>query len=517
MLTPLAGQPRYAADLPADPSRAPGTRQVHGAAHSFVSPTPVAAPRVLAWSDAMGEVLGITRDEALPLLAGNAVPDGWQPYAMCYGGHQFGNWAGQLGDGRAINLGEFAGRDGGRWEVQLKGAGPTPYSRTADGRAVLRSSLREYLCSEAMHHLGVPTTRALSLVATGEDVTRDMFYDGNPQDEPGAIVCRVAPSFLRMGHYELPAVRGDTALLRQLVDYTLRAHWPGIDPDAPDAVAVWFGDVVRRTAELMVHWMRVGFVHGVMNTDNLSVHGLTIDYGPYGWLEPYDAAWTPNTTDLPGRRYAFGNQPAIAQWNLSRLGSALATLEQDPAPFQAALDTYAGHYQQAFRTAFGDKLGLASAAEVDVLLQDLFDLMQRAEVDYTLFFRHLADVPADAEAGADALIAPLRPAWYAPELLRGGLRDQWVAWLRRRAAAAEPDADRRRRRMLAANPLYVPRNYLAQVAIDAAERGDTGPLERLQRVLEKPYTAQDGCTDLADKRPEWARHKPGCSTLSCSS
>ena len=496
-------------------------RQVQGATHSFVRPTPVAAPRLLAWSDAMGEVLGIGRDEALPLLAGNTVPEGWQPYAMCYGGHQFGNWAGQLGDGRAINLGEFAGRDGGRWEVQLKGAGPTPYSRSADGRAVLRSSLREFLCSEAMHHLGVPTTRALSLVTTGEAVTRDMFYDGHPQDEPGAIVCRVAPSFLRMGHYELPAVRGDKALLRQLLDYTLQAHWAhgdsGIDPAAPDAAALWFADVVRRTAALMVHWMRVGFVHGVMNTDNLSVHGLTIDYGPYGWLEPYDAAWTPNTTDLPGRRYCFGNQPAVAQWNLSRLGSALATLDGDAAPFQQALDAYAGQYQDHFRAAFADKLGLREVDAVDGLLQALFDLMQRAEVDYTLFFRQFADVPVEAAADDDALIGPLRSAWYAPELLRGDLLAAWAAWLRRWAAVAMPDASARRARMQAANPLYVPRNYLAQLAIDAAEQGDAGPLARLQRVLETPYTAQDGCEDLAAKRPEWARQKPGCSTLSCSS
>ncbi|MBR9814453.1 YdiU family protein [bacterium] len=517
----LIGEGSFAESLPADPARAAGVRQVQGATHSWVAPTPVSSPRVLAWSDAMGEVLGINSDQALPLLAGNAVPDGFKPYATCYGGHQFGNWAGQLGDGRAINLAEVRGTDGQRYEVQLKGAGPTPYSRTADGRAVLRSSLREFLCSEAMHALGVPTTRALSLVATGDTVVRDMFYDGNPAPEPGAIVCRVAPSFIRFGNFELPAVRGDHALLRQLFDYTVNTHWPDIDPQAPDAVERWFTDICRRTATLLAHWMRVGFVHGVMNTDNMSVHGLTIDYGPYGWLEPFDPSWTPNTTDLPGRRYCYGNQPAIAQWNLSRLGSALTPLVDDVQVLQDALAVFANQYTGDTQRQFGQKLGLPEDAPpdaVDALLKPLFDLLPRTEVDMTLFFRGLADVPTAQDAAEDALLAPVLPAYYDAGMLRDDLRADTTAWLRQWARAVhEQDAETRKHAMNAANPLYVPRNWLAQQAIDAAEQGNLDPLHRLQRVLAQPYTPQDGADDLAARRPEWARNKPGCSALSCSS
>ncbi|MBG3852707.1 YdiU family protein, partial [Xanthomonas hortorum pv. carotae] len=231
---------------------------------------------------------------------------GMQPWAVNYGGHQFGHWAGQLGDGRAISLGEAIGVDGGRYELQLKGAGPTPYSRGADGRAVLRSSIREFLCSEAMHHLGVPTTRALSLVTTGDAVVRDMFYDGRPQREPGAIVCRVAPSFIRFGNFELPSARGDSALLRQWADFTIARDFPELKGAGENLYAAWFAQVCERTAVMVAHWMRVGFVHGVMNTDNMSILGLTIDYGPYGWVDDYDPDWTPNTTDAQGRRYRFG-------------------------------------------------------------------------------------------------------------------------------------------------------------------------------------------------------------------
>ena len=273
-----------------------------------------------------------------------------QPYAANYGGHQFGHWAGQLGDGRAITLGETINAAGERWELQLKGAGPTPYSRSADGRAVLRSSIREFLCSEAMHHLGVPTTRALSLVATGEAVVRDMFYDGHPKPEPGAIVCRVAPSFIRFGNFELPASRGDNALLRQLADFCIRRDFPELRGRRRAALR----RVVRRRSAsaprvMVAHWMRVGFVHGVMNTDNMSILGLTIDYGPYGWVDNYDLDWTPNTTDAHGRRYRFGWQPKIAHWNLARLAQALSPLFTSVEPLQAGLQRYVDTYVAADR------------------------------------------------------------------------------------------------------------------------------------------------------------------------
>ncbi|MCF5929030.1 YdiU family protein, partial [Xanthomonas perforans] len=306
-MTHLHFDNRLRQQLPGDPEEGARRREV-GAAWSSVLPTPVAAPYLIAHSAEMAQVLGLEAAEIASaqfaqVFGGNALYPGMQPWAVNYGGHQFGHWAGQLGDGRAISLGEAIGTDGGRYELQLKGAGPTPYSRGADGRAVLRSSIREFLCSEAMHHLGVPTTRALSLVGTGEAVVRDMFYDGHPQREPGAIVCRVAPSFIRFGNFELPSARGDIALLKQWVDFTIARDFPALAGASEALYADWFAQVCERTAVMVAHWMRVGFVHGVMNTDNMSILGLTIDYGPYGWVDDYDPDWTPNTTDAQGRRY----------------------------------------------------------------------------------------------------------------------------------------------------------------------------------------------------------------------
>ena len=389
--------------LPADPEQGPRVRQVHGALYSRVHPTPVAAPRLLAYSREVAALLGIdaaaiASPEFAQVFGGNALLDGMQPYAANYGGHQFGHWAGQLGDGRAITLGETINAAGERWELQLKGAGPTPYSRTADGRAVLRSSVREFLCSEAMHHLGVPTTRALSLVATGEQVVRDMFYDGNPRPEPGAIVCRVAPSFIRFGNFELPAARGDVALLKQLIDFTIRRDFPELiagdgDGDTQRLYAQWFAQVCERTARMVAHWMRVGFVHGVMNTDNMSILGLTIDYGPYGWIDNFDLDWTPNTTDAQGRRYRFGQQAQIAYWNLGRLAHALAPAFASDEPLHAGLQRYVDAFTEADRSNVAAKLGLAECLDEDVeLMQALYGLLQAAEVDMTLFFRALADV-----------------------------------------------------------------------------------------------------------------------------
>ena len=309
---------RFVRELAGDPDRTNRRRQVPGACYSFVKPTAVAAPRLVAYSREVGQRLGLSdatcrSDLFTQVFTGNRLLPEMQPFAMRYGGHQFGNWAGQLGDGRAINLGEVINRHGERWVLQLKGAGPTPYSRTADGLAVLRSSIREFLCSEAMHHLGVPTTRALSLTLTGEEVERDMFYDGHPKLEPGAVVCRVSPSFIRFGNFQIHAANKETELLKRLVAYTIHTDFKGPAEASAEAISGWFDEVCRRTAAMMVHWMRVGFVHGVMNTDNMSILGLTIDYGPYGWLEDYDPNWTPNTTDATGRRYRFGQQPAIAQ------------------------------------------------------------------------------------------------------------------------------------------------------------------------------------------------------------
>jgi uncharacterized protein YdiU (UPF0061 family) len=520
MIQPLRFDNRFRAELPGDPSSDPRSRQVSGACWSPVLPTPVAAPRLLAHSPEVAALLGFSpADVATPAFAqvfgGNALLPGMEPYAACYGGHQFGNWAGQLGDGRAISLGESVSADGQRWELQLKGAGPTPYSRRADGRAVLRSSLREFLCSEAMHHLGVPTTRALSLVATGEPVVRDMFYDGNPEPEPGAVVCRVAPSFIRFGNFEIFAARGETELLARLVDFTIARDFPQIEGDQETRRAAWFAEVCARTALLVAHWMRVGFVHGVMNTDNMSILGLTIDYGPYGWVDNFDPDWTPNTTDAGGRRYRFGHQPQVAHWNLACLANALVELFPTTQPLEQALDGFAAAFTTHSRAMTAGKLGIARFAEGDAeLVRELYGLMQRAEVDMTLFFRGLSAIDPVAPA-----LAPLREAFYR-DPLPGEHEAAFGQWLERYAARLRDDdlsPEARARLMHAHNPRYVPRNYLAQQAIDAAEQGDMAPLERLLDVLRRPYDEQPAHAAFAARRPDWARHKAGCSMLSCSS
>lgn len=532
--------------LPADPEARNFIRQVPGASFSRVAPTPVSAPRLLAWSDDCAALLGLSRPASdadaghgtdvagdaraaagtasptardasatVQLLAGNLTVPSMRPYAARYGGHQFGTWAGQLGDGRAITLGEITPRSGERWELQLKGAGPTPYSRTADGRAVLRSSVREFLCSEAMHFLGVPTTRALSLVSTGDVVVRDMFYDGNPQAEPGAVVCRVAPSFVRFGNFEIHASRGETDNLQRLADYIITQHFPELGAPSPQVYERWYEEICRRTGVMIADWMRVGFVHGVMNTDNMSILGLTIDYGPYGWLEGYDPMWTPNTTDLPGRRYAYGRQPDVAAWNLARLANALNPLIEDVQALEHGLEVYAQTFTANWRAALAEKLGLTTLDREgdETLVQDLFGVLQQTETDMTLFFRGLAV----ASAGN---LDPLLPAFYEEGGPSAAHRAQLTEWLGRYETRLNVEAmpvEERVARMNRINPKYVLRNYLAQQAIDAATQGDVAGIERLLRVLERPYDEQPEHNDLAQRRPEWARNRAGCSALSCSS
>jgi uncharacterized protein YdiU (UPF0061 family) len=510
-LAEAAFENTFVRELPGDAVPTNSRRQVRNASYTRVQPTPVAVPRLLAWSDALGEQLGLARPSGLAtdVLAGNRVLPGMEPYSARYGGHQFGYWAGQLGDGRAITLGELLARDGSRQELQLKGAGLTPYSRTADGRAVLRSSLREFLCSEAMHWLGVPTTRALSLVGTGEQVIRDMFYDGNPEPEPGAVVCRVAPSFVRFGNFEIHAASEEPEVLKRLADYVLRQHFPELG-----SYKDWYHEVCRRTAVLMSDWMRLGFVHGVMNTDNMSILGLTIDYGPYGWLEGYDPEWTPNTTDAEGRRYSYGKQPQIALWNLARLAEALLPI-MPREELEEGLKLYGNTYRESFSKALAQKLGLASIDQAgdEELVTEMFGVLGAVETDFTLFFRGLSSVEDSADD--QRLAAPLRRAFYAePDAAHVG---RVAAWLRKYLARVGAPATVRAQRMNSANPKYVPRNYLAQQAIDALTEGDASVLERLMKVLERPYDEQPENHDLAERRPEWARHKAGCSALSCSS
>ncbi|MBH1592917.1 YdiU family protein [Stenotrophomonas maltophilia] len=506
--------------LPGDPEAGPRRREVREAAWSSVMPTPVAAPTLLAWSPEVAALLGIDVAEVssgtfAQVFAGNALYPGMQPWAANYGGHQFGHWAGQLGDGRAISLGELVAPDGRHWELQLKGAGPTPYSRGAAGRAVLRASSREFLCSEAMHHLGVPTTRALSLVGTGEHVVRDMFYDGRPRAEPGAIVCRVSPSFLRFGSFELPASRGETSLLQQLVDACIARDFPELAGQGEALYGDWFAQIAVRTAEMIAHWMRVGFVHGVMNTDNLSVLGLTLDYGPYGWVEDFDPDWTPNTTDAQGRRYRFGTQPQVAYWNLGRLAQALSPLFADVAPLQAGLAAYQATFAACTRRDAAAKLGRAAADDADLqLYQRWQQLLQDGGMDMTLSWRALMRI--DPASPDPAALAEVYYDRERQEAVQVPLR-QWLQDYAARLRADPLPAAERLAKMGAANPLYVLRNWLAQEAIDRAEQGDMGGVHALQDVLRDPYTQRAGREHFASRRPAWADDRAGCSMLSCSS
>jgi len=517
---------RFTGELPADPETENYTRQVTGACYSRVRPTRVAQPQLVAYAREVAALLDLDKascesDEFAAVFAGNRLVPGMDPYATCYGGHQFGNWAGQLGDGRAINLGETVNTNGQRWALQLKGAGPTPYSRTADGLAVLRSSVREFLCSEAMFHLGVPTTRALSLVLTGEQVMRDMFYDGNPKPEPGAVVCRVAPSFTRFGGFQIFAARSELDVLKELADYTIRTDFPHLGEPGRAVYLEWFREICRRTAEMIVHWMRVGFVHGVMNTDNMSILGLTIDYGPYGWLEDFDLNWTPNTTDAGGRRYRFGHQPQIAHWNLLQLAQAIYPLIEDAEPLQQALNNFATDFERGSQAMTAQKLGLKgfAASTDEALAKELVEVLQLVETDMTIFYRLLAQVGTEADP-QKAIDETLMEAYYRPQQLNNEYRARMEGWLRTYQARVLQDGisnEARRQRMDAVNPKYVMRNYLAQLAIDKAEVGDYTMVNELLEVMRRPYDEQPGKEEYALKRPDWARDRAGCSMLSCSS
>lgn len=520
----------FVEELPGEiaPDRRP--RPAPGVCYSRVEPTPVADPHLLAWSQELAAFLGLAeptaaRGPAVEALSGNRVTASMKPFAARYGGHQFGHWAGQLGDGRAISLGEIAARDGSFWEIQLKGAGPTPYSRRADGRAVLRSSLREFLCSEAMHYLGVPTTRALSLVGTGDTVIRDMFYSGDPRPEPGAIVARVAPTFIRFGNFEMMAVSGEIENLRLLADYTIRRHYPELGEPSDAAVYLrWFEEICRRTAVLMAHWMSVGFVHGVMNTDNMSILGVTIDYGPYGWLEPYDPDWTPNTTDFGQRRYAFGQQPRVALWNLMMLARALSPLVPDAEELGRGLEHYRAVFSETQHTMLLKKLGLTplSAEEDGPLLDDLHQGLTDSEMDMTRFFRHLSHAVRALVSGSgneDRLYRELIEEAAYTHFERGDHANllRWLPRYVHRLRKETAGITSIHETMLSVNPKYVLRNYLAQQAITGAESGDTSFLHTLMNVLRNPYAEQPEHDALAAKRPDWARDRPGCATLSCSS
>lgn len=510
---------RFNTKLPSDTVLKNSRRQVTEACFSFVTPKKPSNPSLVHRSPEMIDAIGmedaVDEEDFLKVFSGAELLPNTKPYAMCYGGHQFGNWAGQLGDGRAINLAEVAHK-GKHWALQLKGAGETPYSRTADGLAVLRSSIREYLCSEAMFHLGVPTTRALSLVLSGDKVLRDVMYDGNPDYEKGAIVCRVAPSFLRFGNYEILAARQDDKTLKTLVDYTIKHHFSHLGSPSKNTYVSFFNEVAVKSMEMVIHWQRVGFVHGVMNTDNLSILGLTIDYGPYGWLEDYDHGWTPNTTDRAHKRYRYGTQPEIVLWNLFKLANALYPLIGEPEPLQDILTEYQEQVELEYLEMMKSKLGLFEADKQDgTLIAELERVLQLSETDMTIFFRKLANFK-EAQNGVEVI----SNAFYKPEEIKGKKGEEWSMWIiaygERLKGEKKSDTDRAIA-MNAVNPKYVLRNYMAQLAIDDADKGDYKLLDELFQLLKEPYGEQPDKEKWFAKRPDWARNKVGCSMLSCSS
>lgn len=513
-------------ELPSDPILENSRRQVSGACFSYVTPKKTKKPQLIHAVNEVALELGITEEdikseEFINVFTGNTLLENTTPYAMCYGGHQFGNWAGQLGDGRAINLTEVEQKNK-KWVLQLKGAGETPYSRTADGLAVLRSSVREYLCSEAMFHLGIPTTRALSLALSGDEVLRDILYDGHPDYEKGAIVCRVSPSFLRFGSYEIHASRKDYNTLKTLVDYTITQHFQEIKSRNKEGYLQFFKEATNSTLEMIIHWQRVGFVHGVMNTDNMSILGLTIDYGPYGWLEGYDFDWTPNTTDKQNKRYRFGNQPNIGLWNLLQLANALYPLIEDAAALEEILNDYNQNFHQEYYLMMKSKLGLVTENTTDrELIKELEANLHLAETDMTIFYRNLSNINKSTTITDDtSFLTPVLNSFYNPEEITDTILERWRKWFKSYTQRLQEESitdQVRKIAMDAVNPKYVLRNYMSQLAIDAADKGDYSLIDEIYTLLKNPYDEQPKYSKWFVKRPEWARHKVGCSMLSCSS
>ncbi len=477
-----------------------------GAAYAVEqAPQPLPDPHWVARNHDLAEALGwsdwLHGDDALAMLAGNAQPQGGT-LATAYSGHQFGVWAGQLGDGRALLLGE-ADTPQGRIEVQLKGSGLTPFSRMGDGRAVLRSSVREYLCSEAMHALGIPTTRALALVGSALPVRRETV-------ETAAVVTRLAPSFLRFGHFEhFTHTASDIAALRRLADATIARYFPGLQSraGAGQPYAALLQAVALRTATLMAQWQAVGFCHGVMNTDNMSILGLTLDYGPFGFLDAFDPGHICNHTDQGGR-YAWARQPQVAFWNLHALAQALMPLIGDSDVALAALEPYKAAFADAMLGAWRAKLGLRAARDEDrALADDLLRLMTQDRCDFTITFRRLALVQHRGRRrhAANAAVRDLfidRPAF-----------DAWAArYAQRLAAEASVDAERAAR-MNRVNPKFVLRNHLAEAAIQRAREADFAEVQRLMKVLAHPFDEQPENAADAAFPPAWAQQLE----VSCSS
>jgi uncharacterized protein YdiU (UPF0061 family) len=443
--------------------------------YSRQNPTPVAAPALVRFNNTLAAEIGVNAEVLdLEVLAGNRIPSGADPIAQAYAGHQFGNFVAQLGDGRAILLGEVVGPDGIRRDLQLKGCGPTLYSRDGDGRAAIGPVIREFVVSEAMATLGIPTTRALAAVTTGENIIREQVL-------PGAILARVASSHIRVGTFQFHFANGDLEALRLLTDHVIERHYPDAATAANPVLAL-LERVSARQAELIARWMQVGFIHGVMNTDNMSIAGETIDYGPCAFMDGYHPGRVFSSIDRQGR-YSWGNQPQVAHWNLSQFARTLVALipgDQETAKrdTQTVLDTFPEAFSRAYASGFARKIGLLTDRPEDSnLINDLLGLMAVDEVDFTLFFRHLTE---SVETGDDAA---LRAPFKNPDRF-----DSWTEDWRRRTEG--DDAKARVMAMRAVNPVFIPRNHRLEEVIAAANTGDYAPFERLLAVLAHPYEQQ---------------------------
>jgi serine/tyrosine/threonine adenylyltransferase len=472
------------------------------ALYTRLMPTPLPAPYFIAASAPAAALVGLdpqslAREDFIEVFSGNKVAVRSQPLAAVYSGHQFGVWAGQLGDGRAIVLGDLPTPDGGRMEIQLKGAGLTPYSRMGDGRAVLRSSIREFLCSEAMAALGIPTTRALMLTGSHQRVMRESV-------ETAAVVTRMAPTFVRFGSFEHWHAQGRIDELRLLADYVIKHWYPELQGAANPYQALLL-EVTRRTARMIAQWQSVGFMHGVMNTDNMSILGLTLDYGPFGFMDAFDAHHICNHTDQGGR-YSYANQVPVGHWNCYALGNALLPLIGTPEAAEEALDQYRPAFGAKLDELLHAKLGLLEVREGDDALFDaMFQLLQAKHADFTLFFRNLGELKLDGGLEQDAPVRDL--------FIDRAAFDAWALQYRARLRAEGSRDDRRRDAMHSVNPKYVLRNYLAQSAIEQAQNGDYGAVHKLLAILERPFDEQPEHAAYAALPPDWAAHLE----VSCSS
>ncbi|CAN9506451.1 unnamed protein product [Ophioblennius macclurei] len=487
-------------------------------------PTPLKGPLRLAAvsKDVIEGILDLHvdvthSDEFLHLASGGRLPTGSVPLAHRYGGHQFGYWAGQLGDGRAHLLGLYSNRKGETWELQLKGSGKTPYSRLGDGRAVIRSSVREFLCSEAMHSLGVPTSRAASLIVSEEPVIRDQFYNGNVKKERGATVLRLAKSWFRIGSLEILAQSGEIDLLRKLINFVIDEHFPSISSDDPEKYLVFFSTVVNETACLIAQWMSVGFAHGVCNTDNFSLLSITIDYGPFGFMESYDPNFVPNSSDDEGR-YRIGAQADVGLFNLQKLLEALRPVLTHTQQKQAKmiLNGYSDVYQKRINQIFKSKLGLLGETEEEeeedsYLVAFLLKMMEDTRSDFTMTFRQLSEVSAKQLRNRN-----FTQLWALDDLSSHQYFSEWLHMYLLRLSRQTNDSDLdRQHRMKNVNPRYVLRNWMAESAIRKAELNDFSEVELLHRILSSPFVTQETAEEAgyAARPPLWAqRLKVSCSS-----